>query len=82
MPNKPCYNCLYNDLDDKNESCLDQGVLSMLTGLIGNIQAAESIKTLLNFGETLESKLLLIDLKNISFRIIKIQKDNKCRVCN
>ena len=82
IPNKPCYNCLYNDVDDKNESCLDQGVLSMMTGLIGNIQAAESIKTLLNFGETLESKLLLIDLKNIGFRIIKIRKDNKCRVCN
>tara|TARA_B100001778_G_C18528695_1_gene602482 strand:+ start:59 stop:826 length:768 start_codon:yes stop_codon:yes gene_type:complete len=81
IPNMPCYNCLYNDIDDKNISCVDQGVLSMLTGLIGNIQAAESIKILLDFGETLTSKLLLVDIKNICFRTVKIPKDTKCGVC-
>ena len=54
----------------------------MLTGLIGSIQASESIKVLLNFGEKLESKLLLIDIKNNSFRTISIPKDNKCEYCN
>tara|TARA_Y100000992_G_scaffold264476_1_gene201257 strand:- start:2865 stop:3632 length:768 start_codon:yes stop_codon:yes gene_type:complete len=78
----PCYNCLYNDIDDRNISCIDQGVFSMLTGLIGSIQASESIKVLLNFGEKLESKLLLIDIKNNSFRTISIPKDNKCEYCN
>ena len=77
----PCYNCLYSDVDDQNISCIDQGVLSMLTGLIGSIQAAESIKLLLNFGETLDSKLLLIDIKNANFRTIKIPKDQKCGAC-
>ena len=81
LPDMPCYNCLYNDVDDKNISCIDQGVLSMLTGLIGNIQAAESIKLLLNFGETLESKLLLIDIKNNNFRTISIPKDYECEHC-
>jgi len=82
LPDMPCYNCLYNDVDDKNISCIDQGVLSMLTGLIGSIQASESIKILLSFGERLESKLLLIDIKNNSFRTIRIPKDNKCEYCN
>tara|TARA_B100001564_G_scaffold357060_1_gene372509 strand:+ start:2296 stop:3063 length:768 start_codon:yes stop_codon:yes gene_type:complete len=82
LPGMPCYNCLYNDVDDKNISCIDQGVLSMLTGLIGSIQASESIKILLSFGERLESKLLLIDIKNNSFRTIRIPKDNKCEYCN
>ena len=78
----PCYNCLYNDVDDKDISCMDQGVFSMLTGLIGSIQASESIKVLLSFGEKLESKLLLIDIKNNSFRTISIPKDSKCEYCN
>ena len=82
LPEMPCYNCLYNDIDDKDMSCIDQGVLSMLTGLIGSIQASESIKVLLNFGEKLESKLLLIDIKNNTFRTISIPKDNECEYCN
>ena len=82
LPDMPCYNCLYNDIKDNNISCIDQGVLSMLTGLIGSIQASESIKVLLNFGEKLESKLLLIDIKNNSFRTISISKDYKCEYCN
>lgn len=82
LANRPCYNCLYADVDDKENSCIDQGVLSMLTGIIGNIQALESIKLLLNFGDTLESKLLLVDVKNINFRTIRISKDPKCTMCN
>ena len=81
LKDMPCYNCLYNDVEDKDISCIDQGVLSMLTGLIGSIQAAECIKLLLNFGETLDSKLLLIDIKNANFRTIKIPKDQKCGAC-
>ena len=82
LKDTPCYNCLYSGLDDKNISCLDQGVLSMLTGIIGNIQVVESIKLLLNFGDTLQSKLLLVDVKNMNFRTIKISKDPKCSMCN
>tara|TARA_Y100000996_G_C22141720_1_gene486552 strand:- start:68 stop:583 length:516 start_codon:yes stop_codon:yes gene_type:complete len=77
----PCYNCLYDNLNDEDISCLDQGVLSSLTGVIGSIQVTEALKILLCFGETLESKLLLVDLKHSNFRVIKIKKDPKCRVC-
>ena len=50
--------------------------------MIGSLQATEVIKTLIGFGESLESKLLLVDLKYMSFRTVKIIKDNKCKVCN
>jgi len=82
LPNMPCYNCLYNDLDDENKTCLDQGVLSSLTGIIGSIQATEAIKLLLQFGETLESKLLLIDVKYSNYRIVNLKQDQKCTVCS
>jgi molybdopterin/thiamine biosynthesis adenylyltransferase len=78
----PCYNCLYDDIEDEASSCIDLGVLSTLTGIIGSLQATEAIKTLIGFGESLESKLLLVDLKHMSFRTVKIVKDNKCKICN
>ena len=79
---KPCYNCLYDDIDDESNSCMDLGVLSTLTGVIGSLQATEAIKILLGFGESLESKLLLVDLKHMGFRTVKISKDKKCKICN
>ena len=78
----PCYNCLYSDIEDQATSCINQGVLSSLTGAVGSILATEAIKVLLSMSETLESKLLLIDFKNMIFRNIKIVKDKKCCVCN
>ena len=81
LDDMPCYNCLYDNLIDEDTSCLNQGVLSSLTGVIGSIQATEALKILLCFGETLESKLLLVDLKYSSFRIVKIKKDPECRAC-
>ena len=82
LSDMPCYNCLYDDIEDEINSCTDLGVLSTLTGMIGSLQATEVIKTLIGFGESLESKLLLVDLKYMSFRTVKIIKDNKCKVCN
>ena len=82
LSNMPCYNCLYDDVEDEAGSCIDLGVLSTLTGVIGSLQATEVIKTLLSFGESLESKLLLVVLKHMGFRTIKITKDKKCKICN
>ena len=82
LDNMPCYNCLYGDLYDESTSCMDQGVLSSLTGIIGSVQATEAIKVLLNIGETLESKLLIVDTKFSNYKIIKLIKDNKCTVCS
>ena len=81
LKDQPCYNCLYNIKGD-NRSCLDQGILSSLTGIVGSIQATEAIKFLLNFGENLESKLMIIDIKQNEFRVVKINKDKECEYCN
>ena len=56
--------------------------MSSLTGLVGCIQATEAIKFLINFGEKLESQLMVIDVKQNEFRVVKIKKDNQCEFCN
>ena len=81
IKNQPCYNCLYN-IKKEEKNCLDQGVLSSLTGLVGCIQATEAIKFLINFGEKLESQLMVIDVKQNEFRVVKIKKDTQCEFCN
>ena len=81
LDDMPCYNCLYGDLDNESTSCVEQGVLSSLTGIIGSIQATEAIKVLLNIGESLQSKLLVIDMKFSNYKVIKLVKDSNCKVC-
>ena len=61
----------YGDLDNESTSCVEQGVLSSLTGIIGSIQATEAIKVLLDIGESLQSKLLVIDMKFSNYKVIK-----------
>ena len=79
----PCYNCLYSEsLLDESTNCVDQGVLSSLTGIIGSIQATEAIKVLLNIGEILQSKLLVIDMKFSNYKVIKLSKDSNCKICS
>jgi len=78
---QPCYNCLYENVQD-SDACVDSGVFSALTGVVGSILASECIKVLLSIGERLESRLLTIDLKNNDFRIIKLNRDEQCKVCN
>ncbi len=77
----PCYRCLYRDGEEMQESCSENGVLAPLVGVIGSLQAAEAIKTLLNIGSTLNGRLLLVDLMNMEFRTVKLRKDPQCPVC-
>ena len=79
--NEPCYNCLYEDVLE-DDACINSGVLASLTGVIGSIQTSEVFKLLLDIGDQLNSKLLLVDIKNNEFKVIKITKDPKCKVCN
>lgn len=81
LPDQPCYNCLYENVSE-SDACVDSGVFAALTGVVGSMQASECIKVLLDIGERLESRLLTIDLKNNDFRIIKLNKDKQCKVCN
>ena len=77
----PCYRCLYPDLPNIVNSCVDSGILGSVTGFVGTALATESIKLICSFGEIYQSKLHLIDLKNNNFKTIDISKDEKCKYC-
>jgi sulfur-carrier protein adenylyltransferase/sulfurtransferase len=79
----PCYRCLFRDPPppDLVPSCAEGGVLGVVPGLVGTIQATEALKMLLGLGETLVGKLLMIDVMNMSFRTLSIQKDPECPAC-
>ena len=79
---QPCYQCLYSEEGEENESCIDNGVLAPVAGLIGTIQALQAIKVILNLGDQLSGSLLLVDAMDLSFRKVKIGKDSKCPICN
>ena len=78
----PCYRCLYKEGEELDESCTETGVLAPLVGIIGSIQALETIKVLLELGETLTGKLLLLDAKTMEWRSVKLKKDPDCPVCS
>lgn len=79
----PCYRCLFRDPPppDLVPSCAEGGVLGVVPGLVGTIQATEAIKILLGLGDTLVGKLLTIDVLKMSFRTLTIQKDPSCPAC-
>jgi sulfur-carrier protein adenylyltransferase/sulfurtransferase len=79
----PCFRCLFRDPPppDLVPSCAEGGVLGVVPGLVGTIQATETIKLLLGLGDTLVGKLLTIDAMKMSFRTLIIQKDPSCPAC-
>jgi len=78
---QPCYQCLYSEQGDGRDSCVENGVLAPVAGLVGTIQALQAIKVLLGLGEQLCGELLLIDGLDLSFRKVKIVKDSECPIC-
>jgi len=78
---QPCYQCLYSEQGDGRESCVENGVLAPVAGLVGTIQALQAIKVLLGIGDQLCGALLLIDGLDLSFRKVKIAKDSECSIC-
>jgi len=78
---QPCYQCLYSEEGNGRESCVENGVLAPVVGLVGTIQALQAIKVLLGLGEQLCGELLLIDGLDLSFRKVKIVKDSECPIC-
>jgi adenylyltransferase/sulfurtransferase len=79
----PCYRCLYPEPPPPGlvPSCAEGGVLGILPGLIGVIQATETVKILLGAGETLKNRLLLYDALHMRFRELRLRKDPDCPVC-
>jgi adenylyltransferase/sulfurtransferase len=83
MPDGPCYRCLYPEPPPPGlvPSCAEGGVLGILPGTIGLIQATETVKLILGAGEPLVGRLLLYDALRMSFRELKLRKDPDCPVC-
>ncbi len=79
----PCYRCLYPEPPPPGlvPSCAEGGVLGVLPGVIGVIQATEAIKQILGIGAPLIGRLLLYDALKMSFRELKLRKDPECPVC-
>jgi len=79
----PCYRCLYPEPPPPGlvPSCAEGGVLGVLPGLVGTIQATEGIKLLLGIGEPLIGRLLLIDALTMQFRTMKLRKNPNCPAC-
>jgi adenylyltransferase/sulfurtransferase len=79
----PCYRCLFPEPPPPGlvPSCADAGVLGVLPGLIGTIQATEVVKLILGIGETLAGRLLVYDALRMSFSELRLRKDPDCPVC-
>ncbi|HEY1744776.1 MAG TPA: molybdopterin-synthase adenylyltransferase MoeB [Granulicella sp.] len=79
----PCYRCLYPEPPPPGlvPSCAEGGVLGILPGLVGVIQATEVIKLILGIGEPLIGRLLLVDALGMSFRTLKLRKNPECPAC-
>lgn len=79
----PCYRCLYPEPPppDLVPSCAEGGVLGILPGVIGVIQATETVKLLLGVGKPLIGRLLLYDALEMSFRELKVRKSPQCPIC-
>ena len=82
-PGGPCYRCLHPDPppDGLVPSCAEAGVLGVLPGVIGTIQATEALKLILGIGEPLIGRFLVYDALKMRFRELKLRKDPDCPIC-
>jgi adenylyltransferase/sulfurtransferase len=80
--NSPCYHCLYDNNEEQQETCSQQGIIAPLVGIIGSIQAIEVIKILLGIGKSLSGKLLTFDAYTGKWRTLQLYKDTACPVCS
>jgi sulfur-carrier protein adenylyltransferase/sulfurtransferase len=83
MADGPCYRCLFPEPPPPGSvpSCAEGGVFGVLPGIVGTIQATETIKLILGIGETLAGRLLLIDAQSMQFRAMTLRKDPACPAC-
>lgn len=77
----PCYRCLYDEQGELAQSCAESGVLAPLLGMIGSMQAIETIKLLTGVGESLSGRLMMVDAMTMQIRTLRLQADPACPVC-
>ena len=80
-PESPCYQCLYSECDDDDASCSQNGVMAPLVGIIGSVQAMETIKLITGIGNSLVGRLLLLDATAMQWREMKLPRDPSCPAC-
>ena len=78
----PCYHCLYKEGGELGETCTQNGVLAPAVGIIGSIQATEALKVLMDIGDDLSGRLLVMDAFTMDWRTMKLKKDPDCPVCS
>ncbi len=83
VPGGPCYRCLYPEPPPAGlvPSCAEGGVLGILPGMVGTIQATEAIKLLVGIGRPLVGRLLLFDALELNFREVRLRPDPECPIC-
>jgi adenylyltransferase/sulfurtransferase len=83
LPGQGCYRCLFPEPPPPGEvpSCAEAGVLGMLPGMVGTIQATEVVKLIMGIGESLAGRLLLIDALDMEFRTVKLRRNVDCPLC-
>jgi len=83
LPDGPCYRCWYPEPPPPGlvPSCAEGGVLGVLPGIMGMIQATEAVKLIIGIGEPLKNRVLLVDALNMKFRELKLRKNPHCPVC-
>lgn len=81
LDDSPCYRCLYREAGETEQTCAENGVLAPIVGIVGSIQALETIKILTGIGATLCGRLLVIDGKTMEMRTLKLGRDPDCPAC-
>ena len=76
-----CYACLYTEDGEENTSCSENGILAPVVGIMGSMQALETIKIICGIGETLQNRLLIFDALALQWRTMNFKKDAHCPVC-
>lgn len=79
--NAPCYRCISRLFGDATLSCVEAGVMSPLVGVIGSLQAMETLKILADYGESVAGKMVMYDAMTSQFREMRLVKDPHCEVC-
>jgi molybdopterin-synthase adenylyltransferase len=77
----PCYNCLYQSDGEELQNCATNGVIAPITGIVGSIQALETLKLLMEIGETLTGRLLLLDGLTMEWHMMRLKKNPHCPTC-
>ena len=79
--NSPCYNCLYKEGENEEQTCAETGVLSPLVGIFGSMQALEAIKVILSLGNDLCGRLVIFDALQHEWRTLTLPRDPACPTC-